>query len=271
MIFYIHHIQTQALKPYVQYILMNCCTEKSYQSVIRSYANTNFCLGVIKDGQMMKDEKGFFCQNNKTGIHSYLTGIYTEPYNFKAKGVQDEICIDFTPAGYQLFFPFPAKTYLLQEDVLTEAFGKNAIGYFYCVFENYNFAKRGSLIEQFLLGQIKSNPKYKLSEAILSCHVQGATVHSLSRKLKCSERTLHRLFTQQLDISPKEYIKVARFRKALHLLASKKYSQAATAYELGYSDQSHFIKEIKYFTGGTPRQMEQNTRIIDNKVWYGIH
>ena len=41
---------------------------------------------------------------------------------------------------------------------------------------------------------------------------------------------------------------------------------AASAYDFGYADQSHMIKEIKYFTDITPKKLDQYFVNIENSV-----
>lgn len=272
MHFFVHHIVSPALRSYVQYILFNYSADKNFSKTIRSFANTNFCLGVSNNSKLSKSANETFSMVDKLGIHSYLTGIYTEPYDFCANGKQDEICIDFTPLGYYQFFRFPAKTFLLNDDVLREAFGKNAYSLFEEIFQEKDFKRRGHLIEQFLLEKIAVRSQPELAEAIyLTSYYKGnSTIAQLARTMRCSERKIHRLFTQHFDISPKEYARVLRFRNAIKLVCNSKLNAASAACELGYADQCHLIREVKYFTGFTPKKLPHCMHNLQDTVLLSV-
>jgi AraC-like DNA-binding protein len=266
MQFYLHHIQSPVLKHLVQYILFNYCSDQSYTGMITSYPNTNYCLGIVQEKLLATNGANKYFLKDKPGINSYITGIYTEPYRFQANGIQDEICIDFTPLGYYYFFPFNARTFLLNNDIISEAFGADARNFFEDIFSIPNFRKRGEMIEWFLLKKLNKFLNNFLAEALhLICKKKGLlTVSSL---LNCSERKLHQTFKEKLDISTKEFMRITRFRTALKLLRESKKSMTSHAYDLGFYDQRHFIKEMKGLTGKTPHKIPASIQGIENEVW----
>lgn len=67
-----------------------------------------------------------------------------------------------------------------------------------------------------------------------------------------SERHLRRLSKEKYGISPILFERIMRFRKAKELLEEGE-KVLTIVHELGYSDQSHFTKEFKHFTGMTPK------------------
>ena len=69
-----------------------------------------------------------------------------------------------------------------------------------------------------------------------------------------SKKQFERLFNEMVGANPKEYARVVRFQKSLKLLQrySEDTNQAQLAYQCGYADQSHFIREFKQFSGYTP-------------------
>ena len=68
------------------------------------------------------------------------------------------------------------------------------------------------------------------------------------------KKQFERLFNELVGANPKEYARVVRFQKSLKLLQhySEDINQAQLAYQCGYADQSHFIREFKQFSGYTP-------------------
>lgn len=78
-------------------------------------------------------------------------------------------------------------------------------------------------------------------------------VDQLSKKLQWNRRSINRYFTNQFGLSMKKYANI--------LLCYSSYSCIKNGDlfpEKGYYDQSHFIKEIKRYTGVTPQKLYQN-------------
>jgi AraC-like DNA-binding protein len=68
------------------------------------------------------------------------------------------------------------------------------------------------------------------------------------------ERQLERLFKKYIGLSPKFYARVIRFSTIFQLIQQEDPGWAGLAYEAGYYDQSHFIRNFKAFTGEDPSQ-----------------
>jgi AraC-like DNA-binding protein len=85
-------------------------------------------------------------------------------------------------------------------------------------------------------------------------HSAGAiTVKALLECLNISERQFEKRFQQAVGLSPHFYIRIKRFNAALRLMQSGQFSTlTALAHRLHFYDQSHFIRDIKTFSGITP-------------------
>lgn len=94
--------------------------------------------------------------------------------------------------------------------------------------------------------------KQKLFDLIYTTN-GNITVKEISEKVFWSSRQINRYFNQQFGISLKQYCKILRFRASLnHLAKGRLYP------EENYTDQNHFIKEIKKFSGVVPKELSQN-------------
>jgi AraC-like DNA-binding protein len=83
------------------------------------------------------------------------------------------------------------------------------------------------------------------------------TVHELAKRNFVTTRQLERLFSLYLDISPKEFINVTRFRYAfdkIHQESSRK-RLLDIACECGYYDHAHLAKDIRRYTGSAPSDL----------------
>src|SRR5690606_6859358 len=68
-----------------------------------------------------------------------------------------------------------------------------------------------------------------------------------------STRNFERKCNERLGMPAKMYARIARFHKAYKLLESRPtISWTELTYELGYYDQTHFIKDFKEFSKCTP-------------------
>ena len=273
MVFDIYKISSPELSRYIQYILFNYCSEPSHSQFITSFANTNICLGIVKEKELCCRPDGVKCMRYKPGINAYLSGMYLRPHRFEAAGLLDEICIDFTPVGYYRFFRFPAKMYILNEDVLTEGFGKDAKIFFETVFEVADFQERGALIEDFLRRMLIDAHTTFLEECLYFIHRSYGTItlKDLAARLQCSEKKIVRAFLYSFDLTPKDYMRIVRFRKALcGMNGNHTGSLTSIGYESDYFDQSHFIKDFRFFTGKTPKQIMDTIVDVHQNVIIGV-
>jgi AraC-like DNA-binding protein len=94
--------------------------------------------------------------------------------------------------------------------------------------------------------------KRRLFELIYSSNGE-MSVKELSEKVFWSSRQINRYFNQQLGLSLKAYCTILRFRASLQHIAEGKLFP-----ELNFTDQNHFIKEIKKFSGVVPKELSKN-------------
>lgn len=74
-----------------------------------------------------------------------------------------------------------------------------------------------------------------------------------------SPRYIYKTFTDQFGFSPKLYCLISRFQNALrNLINDKKISLTELAINLGYADQSHFLREFKKFAAISPKKFLSN-------------
>lgn len=103
------------------------------------------------------------------------------------------------------------------------------------------------------------DPRARKAYAWMHDHAAETDVIARAAKVAgTSERSLHRLFTQELGHSPKQVIQALRIEKAKRLLASGTYSVTATAFDVGYQSVSQFIKVFHDYTGVLPSQFRSS-------------
>ncbi|MEO1485955.1 MAG: AraC family transcriptional regulator [Bacteroidota bacterium] len=78
-----------------------------------------------------------------------------------------------------------------------------------------------------------------------------------------SYSTLERYFKKETGLTPKNFQTLKRFKKVLReLTTTKNQDWQYYVAKYGYYDQSHFIKEMKRFTGQTPSVLVQLPSLI---------
>ncbi|MBS1659598.1 MAG: helix-turn-helix transcriptional regulator [Bacteroidetes bacterium] len=129
--------------------------------------------------------------------------------------------------------------------------------------------KRIELIETFLLYSL-SHSESRLSKVTLVSNVMKElrkedffdNINTVASRYGITSRYLQKLFLQHTGLTPKLYSKINRFQNSLRLIAKKDISLTSVAYDCGYFDQSHFIREFKSFTGLTPSVCAQDSSPI---------
>lgn len=78
----------------------------------------------------------------------------------------------------------------------------------------------------------------------------------LACELGASERHLRRAFASVVGMSPKRFLRVVRFQRALALArADPRPDWCWLAHRTGYFDQAHLIAEFRALAGATPTQL----------------
>ncbi|MCS4304187.1 AraC family transcriptional regulator [Chryseobacterium sp. BIGb0232] len=103
-----------------------------------------------------------------------------------------------------------------------------------------------------LVPQKADERKHQLFELMYASKGE-ISVKDLSEKVGWSSRQINRYFTKQLGLSLKAYSTILRFRASLEHIAKGKLFP-----ELNYTDQNHFIKEVKKFSGVAPKELSKN-------------
>ena len=80
----------------------------------------------------------------------------------------------------------------------------------------------------------------------------------ISENLFVSERTLYRLFKENIGLTLTEYINYVRIINAKRLMTDTSLSMTDIAYQCGFNDSSYFSTVFKKYTGISPRIYRSN-------------
>lgn len=75
----------------------------------------------------------------------------------------------------------------------------------------------------------------------------------IQQELHVTERTFQRLFELHVGIPPKLFSKICQFNSAFQQINNQQFSRLTdVAYQYGYADQSHLIRDFQKFTHTSP-------------------
>lgn len=118
------------------------------------------------------------------------------------------------------------------------------------------WAARFCLVENWLTARLMTgypdDQRLRVALAALGGASGEVRIAPLSERLGISRKHLHQLFKSRLGLSPKTYMRIARFQRAANDLRSAKASIAAVAAANGYADQAHLTREFRAFSGLSP-------------------
>ena len=122
--------------------------------------------------------------------------------------------------------------------------------------------ERVARLDEFLRAQVENaGPDDVLvteSLRLIQKGIRSIRVPHVLKSLRVSERQFERRFVRAIGVSPHQYIRIVRFREALRLIKANQFDRLSdVAYDFNYVDQSHFIKDIKAFSGYTPTGLVQ--------------
>ena len=115
-------------------------------------------------------------------------------------------------------------------------------------------AQRISIIENFLsanLAKTQTDPLIHDALQRIKSTNGNVKIKELANSLNISQDPFEKRFRKLIGASPKQFSTIIRLRNLIKTY-SPTQSLTHAAYEAGYFDQSHFIKDFKSFTGQKP-------------------
>lgn len=213
--------------------------------VIVNHTDKEHQIVILPDGRF----DIIFSLSDKDIFQTILKGLDTEP---------QQTTIPAKTLFFAISFKLLAIEYLLEVQVhslLNE--GINLPLNFWGITSNdlndFNtFCEKVSVKMISLIKPDIDNRKQQLFDLIYSSN-GTLTVKELSEKAFWSSRQINRYFNRTFGISLKAYCNIFRFKSSLHHIKNGKLFP-----ELNFTDQTHFIKEVKKMSGVTPKELSRN-------------
>ena len=213
-------------------------SEKIIEKTIYNYILPDACIDIVIDF------------TNKTIC---FAGFSKDTIPFELKKDIDYMGVRLKPSSF--FILFNIDTYKIMD---------NQIDYLKIekerklenIFNAKNEEERIEILKTYLLTKIKNNNNKKYIKIVdkLYNNPKDQNVLELANTFAYDKRHLNRVFKKIYGISPKVLLNILRLHLCLTLLEKGKTLDEIMN-NCGFYDQSHFIKEIKKYTGYSPLEL----------------
>lgn len=183
----------------------------------------------------------------------FIRGQKIGYYDSMPTGVVDIIAVIFQPHGFKSFFDIPTCE-LYENATPIDAIGLKSLNELH---DRIGSTRDNDLciryIDDFFLKRLSITKGYNFNrmEAVISVINAHPTINFtfLSETACLGYKQFKRIFSEYVGINPQDFFRIVRFQRALSLLSTNPaINFTHLAYECGFYDQSHLIREFKIFT-----------------------
>ena len=240
----------ELLAPYIRMITIE---ESDNGSIYKVLPDTNLVMGFQYKGAIfsLEDEKAD--QLSFSGI----TGLPSHFRLFKTAPATGTVLVFFRETGAAMFFKEPLHEFSGKSISLDSFTLSSQLSLFQEKLQEVTTdIRRVQVVEEFLISRLQQQQKDLLVEQAIRyiyCSKGTIRIAELSKKLNTSKSPLEKRFRKTVGASPKKFASLVQLKNVLSLYQPKK-SLTKIAYDAGFYDQAHFIKQFKIFTGETPEK-----------------
>jgi AraC-like DNA-binding protein len=190
---------------------------------------------------------------------SRIFGVMTGKFSRLLENKDQVFGVKFRPGAFYPFVKSPVSQFTDSWLSLQDVFGVTSKTLETTILSLEDEGRMVELMENFLRERL---PEQDETIALINQVVDRiiadraiTKVDELVSRLNLNKRTLQRLFSQYVGVSPKWVIQRYRLHEAAEQAASGAVVDwPKLAVELGYFDQAHFIKEFKAIVGKSPAE-----------------
>ena len=188
-----------------------------------------------------------------------LWGQIIKPLTFKSLGKNTMFGIRFFPHTVSCFLRENVEQFNNRVSDFRDVMD-SSVGVLHSrLLETSDLRQRVEIVEKFLFKRLSLSGKQQGRVQLIGGIIKELkqedffdNIENVASRYGITSRYLQKLFLQYTGLTPKLFSKINRFQNSLLLVSKQNESLTSIAYECGYFDQSHFIREFKSFTGHTP-------------------
>lgn len=198
----------------------------------------------------------------------HASGQLTQPLKMNFSAGSHLFSLKLQPHGFFYFFGIPGSE--LRDDYvplecLHRLWTPDLINQ---LIEAPNDHQRVDILNRHLLSRLPARPTrpdaLQYAVALITNHGGLLPMVEVARRLHVSPRHLTRLFEERVGLSPKFYARTVRFANlSRRLWHAERCTPQDLVHDFGFYDQSHFIKEVRAFTGLNPTSAVQHSHWFD--------
>lgn len=197
---------------------------------------------------------------------SFVAGLDSGHAAVAATGASYCMQVDFTPPGAYRFFGLPMSALSGHVLALEELLGDDAPRLVEALAAACDWSRRFAVLDTFVRVRLASapaaSPQVLWAWRRLRASHGRVRIARLADELGWSRKHLARRFEAEIGRPPKTVARILRFERVNGLIAGAAAPDwAALAYDCGYADQAHLIREFRRFAGTTPRAFLGEARL----------
>ncbi len=227
---------------------------------IPCFANheTSLCFFLTDTPTLIKNSKTKKAITNTDKIS--LFGLLTDYKGMmRFQGNCNEFIIEFKPNGFNKMFCIPANKICDNIFSASEVIGKCVKQFYEKLLYAASIREMVSLADKFLMGFLNKQRAVYKNDGItrishqLSINLSAINISQYASQANMSIRNFERRFSEQVGTSPKLFCRLLRFNTAVKSkISHPEKSWNDIAFDSGYYDSMHMIKEFKQFADASP-------------------
>jgi len=190
---------------------------------------------------------------------AFVSGITMNYSDVVSTGALDMFVVVFRPLGSAPFLTIPLDEFRNINVPVNDTGDAGLKELATKVIEEHSDESAVVLIEEFLLSRLyrtDSNNHSRIHAAMQEINRKVNINVAEAAGIAClSTKQFNRVFSAQVGVRPKDFMRIIRFQRALYTLESDPgIAFAQLAAGTGYFDQAHMIHEFREFSGYTPAE-----------------
>lgn len=198
---------------------------------------------------------------------SFAISMMRKLVEIESTGRTGVVAIRFYPWGAYHYFAEPIRNFLDTTIPCERLWPELIDGLMANLSEDRDIEGRIETVQRFLRDRLRENRRNEpeIDDAIrLIRDSQGRlSIAEICARTGLSKKQLERRFLTSVGTTPKIFSRISRFLAICHHLKEhRERSLTGIAYECGFYDQAHFIKEFKDFSGFTPKEFFGRNNVV---------
>ncbi len=214
----------------------------------------------------LRDTPQFIHDNNTLEViqvckHAWVSGVRTRPITIPSGKDRRMIVVAFKKGRAYPFYPCHMSE-LTDSVVMADlVFGNRIYEVRERLLASKSIAEIFHQLELFLLNMVgdrlNEQPAQRSIEFVLRSIIHQPSMirfQNLVDQIGYSQKHFIGMFKSQVGVTPKQYLRITRFQKAIQEMETNasSFDWSRLALQSGFYDQAHFINDFRDFSGFTP-------------------